>query len=80
MAKSKKSDLTKKLILVKDSVKANFGTDFLIFKAKKTFIYLQKVFTKTLISWHFGLKYYIQIETDALGYNINGILSYMTSN
>ena len=59
-----------------DFAKANsFGTDFLISKAKKTFWYLQKTFTKAPIFCHFDLKSYIQIKTDALGFTISIIFS-----
>ncbi len=49
--------------------------DFLIFKAKKTFIHLQKAFIETPIFEHFDPKYHIRIETDTLGYAIDRILS-----
>lgn len=32
-----------------------FKADFLIFKAKKAFLYLQKAFTKALILYYFDL-------------------------
>ncbi len=53
--------------------------DFLTPEAKKTFIHLQKAFTEALNFKHFDLKYHIQIETDALGYAIGGVLNQMTS-
>lgn len=52
-------------------------TDFLTSKAKKTFIHLQKTFTKALIIKHFDLECYIYIETNALEYAIGRILSQM---
>ena len=56
LTKSKKSDLAK----------ANFlKTDFLASRAKKTFIYLQKTFTKALILRYFDLKCHTYIETNA---------------
>ncbi len=73
-AKPKMSDLSK----------ANFakviflGVDFLTLGAKKTFIYLRKAFTKTLILRYFDLEYHIQIETNALEYAIGRVLSQMT--
>ncbi len=70
MAKSKKPNFAK----------ANSGTDFLTLGAKDTFIYLQKVFTEALIFRHFDPERHIQIETDALGYAISGMLSQMTLN
>ena len=79
LAKSKKPKLTKPK--KSDFEKTNSsGTDFLIFKAKKIFIHLQKTFTNLLILRHFDLKCHIQIETDALGYVISEILSQLTSN
>lgn len=53
--------------------------DFLILGAKKTFIYLWKLFTMTLILRHFDLKHDIQIETNILGYAIDRILNQMIS-
>ncbi len=75
LTKSKKLDLPK----------ANFakvnssGPDFLTPKAKKVFIHLWKAFTKTLILRYFDSEYHIRIETNALGYSINEVLSQMTS-
>lgn len=54
-------------------------TDFLISKASLAFMQLKKVFTKALILYHLDLKYYIQIETDVLGYAIARVLSKLTS-
>ncbi len=74
MAKLKKPKLTK--TIKSDFTKTNFfGIDFLTPEAKKAFIYQQKAFTKALILRHFDPKCYIQIETDTLGYAIDGILS-----
>lgn len=57
-AKSKKLNLTKSK--KSNFAKTNFSkTDFLTSKTKKTFIYLQKIFIKVLILYHFELKYYI---------------------
>ncbi len=68
LAKSKKPNFTK----------ANFGTDFLIPRAKKAFIYLRKTCIKAAILRHFDLECYIRIKRDTLGYAIGGILSQMT--
>ena len=69
--KSKKSDLLKA-----NFVKANSSeTDFLTPKAKKTFIYLQKTFTKAPILRHFNSDCHIPIETDVLRYVISEVLS-----
>ncbi len=53
--------------------------DFLISKAKKAFINLRKTFTEALILRHYDPKCHIRIETDALGYAIDGVFSQMTS-
>ncbi len=65
--KSKKSDLPKA-----NFVKVYFfETDFLTLESKKTFIHLQKTFTKTLILRQFDLEPYLQIETNTLKYTIS---------
>ena len=51
------------------------GPSFLTPKARCVFNCLQLIFTKAPILWHFDLKYYIWIEIDALGYEINRVLS-----
>lgn len=71
IAKSKKPKLTKF-----NSSKTNFLT----LKAKETFIYLQKVFTKALILRHFDPKCYIYIKTNTSGYIISEILSQINLN
>ena len=48
---------------------------FLTSDAKTTFNRLQLVFTKAPILWHFDLECHIWIETDALGYAIDSVLS-----
>lgn len=59
-----------------DFIKAkSFETDFFIFRAKETFIYLQKAFIKALIFRYFDPKYHIQIKTDGLRYVIDRVLS-----
>ena len=76
-AKFKKLKLTK--IKKSDFAKANFfKTDFFIFKAKKAFIHLKKIFTKVSILYYFDPKHYIRIETNALEYAIDQILSQIT--
>ncbi len=76
-AESKKPKLTK--FKKPDLAKANSKMDFLIPEAKKTFIHLQKAFTKAPILRHFDLKYHIRIKTDVLGYAISAVRSQMTS-
>ena len=51
------------------------GADFLTFKAKKTFIHLQKAFTKAPILSYFDLECHIRIKTDALEYAISRVLN-----
>lgn len=78
VSKNKNLSKYKKLVLAKrlDFAKANSSeTDFLIFKAKKTFIHLWKLFTKLSILYHFDPKSYIWIETDASGFVIYKVLS-----
>ena len=68
-----------KLTKPKESDFTFFGADFLTSKAKRAFIHLQKAFTKALILRHFDPKCYIRIETDALRYAIDRVLSQLTS-
>lgn len=56
----------------------SFGVDFLTFGVKKTFIHLQKAFTKALIFNHFDTDCHICIKTDVSGYVIGRILNQMT--
>ena len=58
--------------------KSNGSTSYLTLKARLAFIQLKKAFTKAPILWHFDLKCYIRIETDASGYAIGGVLSKLT--
>ena len=53
--------------------------DFLTFKAKNTFIYLQKAFTKALILNYFDPKFHIQIKIDASRYTIGKVINQLTS-
>ena len=52
---------------------------FLTVNAKKTFTKLRQTFVKAPILNHFDLEHYIQIETDVLGYAIDGIFRQLTS-
>ena len=77
MIKSKKLDLVK----TQNLTKPNFSEmDFLTFKVKKAFIYLQKIFIKVLILHYFDLEHHIYIETDISRYIIDSLLSQITSN
>lgn len=80
LAKSKKSDLLKfkKTNLLKNFVINIVETDFLIFRAKKAFIYLWQTFTNILILKYFNLEYHIYIETNTLRYVISRVLSQIT--
>lgn len=48
---------------------------FLTTIAKEAFLQLWQAFTKVSVFWYFNLKWYIQIEIDASGYAIGGVLS-----
>ena len=52
--------------------------DFLTPGAKLAFTKLRQAFCKAPILYHFDLERYIQIETDAFGYAIGGVLSQLT--
>ena len=77
MAKSEKN-LSKSRNLSNFNTKNN-GPSFLTPKAKTAFNRLRLAFTKTPILWHFALKCYIQIETDASSYAIGSMLSQLAS-
>ena len=47
--------------------------------AKKTFDQLRQIFTEAPIFQHFDPEQYIQVETDALGHAISGVLSQLTN-
>ena len=55
------------------------GPKFLTPDARTAFNRLRLAFTEALILWHFDPECHIWIETDALGYAINGVLSQLTS-
>ena len=63
---------------IKKDVKAARGWDYLTLAAKKAFNYLRYAFTQAPIPHHFDLKWYIRIETDALGYAIGKAPSQLT--
>lgn len=65
---------------IKLSKSQSIGEKFLTSKAKKTFIQLKLGFIETSILQHFDPEYHIWIETNGLGYAINGILSQQTLN
>lgn len=73
LAKSKLSDLAKDFTLAKPSL-----TDSLTPKAQMAFIYLQKVFIKAAILYHFESEHYICIETNTLDFAISEILNQLT--
>ena len=62
----------------KKSIKSKNPT-FLTADARQAFTRLRQTFTKALILSHFDPKCHIQIETDASGYAIGGVLSQLTS-
>ena len=55
------------------------GPKFLIFDARAAFNCLWLAFTKAPILWYFDSKCYIWIETNALGYTIDEVLSQFIS-
>ena len=55
------------------------NSSFLTSEAKLAFLRLRQAFTEAPILYHFDLKRYIRIETDASDYAIAGILSQLTS-
>ena len=60
--------------------KKTIGSDFFILGAKLALIKLRQAFVKALILHHFNPKRHIRIETDVLGYVIEGIFSQLTLN
>ena len=74
---------SKKLKNAKSGVQTRLGATeeptFLTPDAREAFNQLRQAFTEALILWHFDPEYYIQIETDAPGYTIGGVLSQLTS-
>ena len=82
LSKSQKLAKSKKPSKSRNS--PNFDTknsepSFLTPKARATFNHLRLTFTKALILWHFDLKCYIWIKTDASGNAIGGVLSQLAS-
>ena len=67
-------------LMYKPNIKAIRKSTFLIFNIKKTFNRLKQAFIKALIYLYFDLKYYIWIETYALGYVIDRMLSQLNLN
>ena len=57
------------------NIKATREFTFLISNAKKVFNYLRLAFIKAVILQHFDLESYIWIETDVLGYVMDGVLN-----
>ena len=53
---------------------------FLTPGAREALNQLRQAFTKALILRYFNPEYHIQIETDASGYTIEGVLSQLNSN
>ena len=58
--------------------KAAHNSSFLTPETKLAFSRLRQAFNKGPILYHFNAERYIQIETDASGYAIDGILSQLT--
>ena len=62
----------------KKTLKAFSNSNFLTFEAKLAFVWLKQAFTKAPILYHFDLKRFIRIETNASGYTIGDIFSQLT--
>ena len=63
-----------------DAFRSYGKTTFLIPDTREVFNQLRQAFIKVLILQHFDPECYIQIETDALSYAIEGVLNQLTSN
>ena len=73
--KVRKRSKSKNLSKFKKTVRSS---DFLIPGAKLAFTKLRQAFFKAPILHHFNPERHIQIETDASGYTIGGVLSQLT--
>lgn len=71
-----KPSLAKSQLLIEPSS----GSSFLTSKARLAFAELRQTSIEALILYHFDIKYYIWVETNTLGYVIDGILSQLTLN
>lgn len=67
-----------KVIIEAKIISKKSGTGFYTPEAKLVFAELGQVFSRASISYHIDAKYYIHIETNILGYLIDGILSQLT--
>lgn len=74
MANFKKLDLVKGKTLNFTKVNS-LVMDLHIYRAKKIFIYVQKIFIQLLTFYHFNAKDYFQIETNVSGFTISRIFS-----
>ena len=79
MAKSKKWIRAKKAEASRAKNLSQSET-FLTTNTRRTFIKLRQAFIEAPILNHFDFEYYIQNETDTLGYVIGRIFSQLTSN
>ena len=62
----------------KKAVQATKSSDYLTLAAKKAFNYLRHVFIQVPILQYFDLERHIRIKIDALGYDIDTILTQLT--
>lgn len=67
-----------KVINKANIVDKEFETRFLTSEARLAFTKSKQAFSRTLIIHYFDLKYDIMINTNVLGYVINGIFSQLT--
>ena len=72
------SDYKEKMVGRSLSKNLNGATGYLTLDARQAFTQLRQTFTKAPILRHFDPKCHIQIETDASGYAIGGVLSQLT--
>ena len=79
MAKSKKWICAEKTEASRARNLSSQSGAFLNTDVRRTFTKLRQAFIEAPILNHFDLEHYIQIETDALGYAMGGILSQLTS-
>ena len=73
-----KDDKVGKKVQELSKSKKTMGSDFFTFGARLVFTKLRQVFIKAPTLYHFDLERHIRIETDVLGYTIDGDLNQLT--
>lgn len=69
----------KSTIIISSKLRSN-KAGYLTLNARVAFTQLRYAFIEALILYHFNLKLYIRIETNATSYTISRVLSQLTSN